>query len=64
MLTGFGIFWGSEGAGAHWPGADAALPAIVPAVALFALALAALLRRSTARPHEAAAVTGDKERQP
>ena len=25
MLTSFGIFWGAEGAGAHWPGGDAAL---------------------------------------
>ncbi|MEN3266683.1 hypothetical protein [Pseudonocardia sp.] len=46
MLTSFGIFWGAEGAGAVWPGADAALLAVVPAVALFALALVAVLRRS------------------
>jgi uncharacterized membrane protein len=46
MLTSFGIFWGAEGAGAHWPGADAALLVVVPAVALFALALVALLRRA------------------
>ena len=26
MLTTFGIFWSTEGAGAHWPGKDAALP--------------------------------------
>ena len=25
MLTSFGIFWGAEGAGASWPGGDAAL---------------------------------------
>jgi uncharacterized membrane protein len=41
MLTSFGIFWGAEGAGADWPGADAALLVIVPAVALFAVTLAA-----------------------
>jgi uncharacterized membrane protein len=46
MLTSFGIFWGAEGAGAQWPGADAALLAVVPAVALFALGLVAVLRRS------------------
>jgi uncharacterized membrane protein len=45
MLTSFGIFWGAEGAGARWPGADAALLVVVPAVALFALLLVAALRR-------------------
>src|SRR5690348_15263336 len=25
LLTSFGMFWGAEGAGAHWPGADAAI---------------------------------------
>jgi uncharacterized membrane protein len=48
MLTSFGIFWGAEGAGATWPGADAALLVLVPAVALFALALVAVLRRAAA----------------
>jgi uncharacterized membrane protein len=46
MLTSFGIFWGAEGAGAQWPGADAALLVLVPAVAVFALALVAFLRRT------------------
>jgi uncharacterized membrane protein len=45
MLTSFGTFWGGEGAGAHWPGGDAALLVIVPALALFSLSLVALLRR-------------------
>ncbi len=45
MLTGFGTFWGAEGAGAVWPGSDAALLVLVPAIALFALALVGLLRR-------------------
>jgi uncharacterized membrane protein len=48
MLTSFGIFWGAEGAGAVWPGSDAALLAVVPAVAVFALVLVVLLRRATA----------------
>ena len=34
MLTSFGTFWGAEGAGAAWPGNDAALLVIVPVVAL------------------------------
>ena len=50
MLTGFGMFWGAEGAGAHWPGSDAALLALVPAIALFALALVAVLRRGGQAP--------------
>ncbi|TNC21427.1 COG4280 domain-containing protein [Amycolatopsis alkalitolerans] len=50
MLTGFGLFWGAEGAGARWPGSDAALLGIVPAVALFALALVAILRRPALVP--------------
>jgi uncharacterized membrane protein len=54
MLTSFGIFWGAEGAGAVWPGADAALLVLVPGVAVFALALVVLLRRVTA----ASATTG------
>ena len=48
MLTAFGVFWGSEGAGASWPGDDAALLVIVPLVALFALGLVAVLRRQGA----------------
>jgi uncharacterized membrane protein len=47
MLTSFGTFWSAEGAGAHWPGGDAALLVIVPAVALVAIGLAVWLRRET-----------------
>ncbi len=28
LLTTFGIFWGAEGAGASWPGGEAALPVL------------------------------------
>lgn len=28
LLTTFGVFWGAEGAGASWPGGDAALPVL------------------------------------
>jgi uncharacterized membrane protein len=47
MLTSFGMFWGAEGAGAHWPGGDAALLAIVPGVLLVALAMIPWLRALT-----------------
>jgi len=46
MLTSFGIFWGAEGAGASWPGGDAALLVIVPGVAVAALAMVRWLRRA------------------
>jgi uncharacterized membrane protein len=45
MLTGFGIFWGAEGAGAQWPGADTALLVIVPGLAVVALGLTLGMRR-------------------
>ncbi len=45
MLTSFGVFWGGEGANAHWPGGDAALLGIIPAIALFSLGTVAALRR-------------------
>jgi uncharacterized membrane protein len=48
MLTSFGLFWGAEGAGAVWPGADLALLVLIPAVAVFALLLVAVLRRRKA----------------
>ncbi len=45
MLTSFGTFWGAEGAGASWPGGDAALLVIIPAVVALGLAMVAWLRR-------------------
>jgi uncharacterized membrane protein len=50
MLTSFGVLWGAEGAGAHWPGSDAALLVLIPAIALLALGLTAVLRRTAAVP--------------
>ena len=41
LLTTFGIFWGAEGAGASWPGGEAALPAL----ALLVFAAAVLMVR-------------------
>ncbi len=50
MLTSFGIFWGAEGAGASWPGGDAALLVIVPGVLLSSLGLVQWLRRTSVAP--------------
>ncbi len=46
MLSSFGMFWGAEGAGASWPGGDAALLAIVPGVLAAAIAMVWALRRA------------------
>jgi uncharacterized membrane protein len=46
MLTSFGGFWSAEGAGAHWPGGDAALLAIIPSLLLAALMIVWWLRRA------------------
>jgi uncharacterized membrane protein len=45
MLTTFGIFWSTEGAGAHWPGDDASLPGILAFVILLSAAAVATLKR-------------------
>jgi len=45
MLTTFGIFWATEGAGARWPGEDASLPAVLVFVVVLASAAVALLKR-------------------
>ena len=44
LLSSFGTFWLAEGVGAHWPGGDASLLALIPGVALFAVGLVAWLR--------------------
>lgn len=54
LLTSFGTFWGAEGAGAHWPGSDAALIALIVLFAAAALALTAGLRRLRSRTAPAA----------
>ena len=58
MLTSFGLFWGAEGAGVAWPGNDAALLAVVPAVALAAAGCILWLR---SRPGTAAAPAKESE---
>jgi uncharacterized membrane protein len=45
MLTTFGIFWSTEGVGAHWPGNDASLPGVLGFVILLSIAAVSLLRR-------------------
>ena len=46
MLTSYGIFWTGEGAGAHWPGSDAALLVLLGLVAAGSLLVVARLRRA------------------
>src|SRR5215831_3897617 len=45
MLTTFGIFWSVEGAGADWPGSDAAILGVLGFVLLWSFVLVRLLRR-------------------
>ncbi|MGH2832524.1 MAG: hypothetical protein ACRDK2_07080, partial [Solirubrobacteraceae bacterium] len=45
MLTSFGMFWGAEGAGTHWPGDDAALLVIIPTVLAVSLATVRMVLR-------------------
>jgi len=48
MLTSFGIFWSSEGAGVKWPGSDASLLGVIGFVIVVAFGLVALARRAQA----------------
>jgi uncharacterized membrane protein len=50
MLTSFGIFWGTEGAGGSWPAGDGAIPAIIVFTLLTSLGLVILLRHRHAGP--------------
>jgi uncharacterized membrane protein len=54
MLSSYGMFWGAEGAGASWPGGDAALLAIIPGVLIVASAMAWITRRANVAPATAA----------
>jgi uncharacterized membrane protein len=45
LLTTFGTFWSAEGAGASWPGDDAALPVLLAFYVLVSLVAVRLLRR-------------------
>jgi uncharacterized membrane protein len=46
MLTAFGTFWSAEGAGADWPGGDAAILGLIVFILGVSVALVRLLRRS------------------
>ena len=48
MLTSFGLFWSAEGAGAHWPGDDLFILALVALTTAVAGATVAVLRASDA----------------
>src|SRR3954449_5679237 len=50
LLTTFGTFWAAEGAGASWPGDDAALPAILAFLALASLVAVRALRDRQGAP--------------
>ena len=52
MLTAFGAFWAVEGVGGSWPGADAALLVLAPAIAGYGLLIIVWLRRQ--RPSQPA----------
>lgn len=54
MLTGFGMFWSVEGAGARWPGGDAALLVLLPATAACAIGFVVAGRRVLGRKLPAA----------
>ena len=55
MLTSFGTFWGAEGAGAHWPGSDAALLVLLLLYTALGLAAVEAIRRRRAVEGVAAA---------
>jgi uncharacterized membrane protein len=57
MLSSFGMFWGAEGAGASWPGGDAALLAIIPGVLIVAIAMVKVIQGA---PHPTTTETNDQ----
>jgi uncharacterized membrane protein len=60
MLTSFGTFWGAEGAGASWPGGDAALLVIIPVLLALSISFVAVIRRAPVRVARVAATVGDR----
>jgi uncharacterized membrane protein len=52
LLTSFGIFWGAEGAGAHWPHQDLSLIAIIGFVITICFGLVEILKVRKAKNYE------------
>jgi uncharacterized membrane protein len=52
LLTSFGIFWGAEGAGAHWPHQDLSLIAIIGFVITICFGLVKILKVRKAKNYE------------
>jgi uncharacterized membrane protein len=53
MLSAFGMFWASEGAGISWPGADASLLGLIAFVVVVAFVVVGLVRRASVIPEVA-----------
>jgi uncharacterized membrane protein len=69
MLTGFGAFWGAEGAGVTWPGGEASVVAVIAFVLLVAFGCVVALRRgaepgAVARPATARPATATEAVRP
>jgi uncharacterized membrane protein len=60
LLTSFGTFWGAEGAGASWPGGEAALAVIIPVLLALSIGFVAVIRRAPVRVAGIAATVGDR----
>ena len=54
LLTTFGTFWGAEGAGASWPGEDAAIFGILALVIVWSALLVTVLKRRRQQQQEVA----------
>ncbi len=46
LLSSYGMFWGAEGAGARWPGGDAALLVMIPGMLAVSIAISRTMRRT------------------
>jgi uncharacterized membrane protein len=56
LLTSFGMFWGAEGAGAHWPAGDVSIVALIAFMLALSLAFVRALQRRYAKLAARAAV--------